>query len=263
MSSLNQDQINAFWVSFTVDKEGNTYRKLPDGSTVAYKDFKYLKKDGQNYLLQNSTGKLYDNELNYYYYQGKKYDFNGNLIDEVDKDKAIDTDNQSDTFKPNEPPEDKLEVYDSEDNFTGYKDKNPKVSEPEELLSEPEPIPEPKSEETPKKEPETKKTEEKVAEKVTKSTEKESKMVTKSLGGTGHKAIGLGIALAIGFTTGAVISKEKKKHRHKKRKKQEKKQQLQQSQENSQYIDNQYAMQMAQDISSYRYGKHMTGFVNQ
>ena len=29
-------------------------------------------------------------------------------------------------------------------------------------------------------------------------------------------------------------------------------------------IDNrvQYAMQMAQDISSYRYGKHMTGFVN-
>ena len=31
---------------------------------------------------------------------------------------------------------------------------------------------------------------------------------------------------------------------------------------NNQYIDNQYAMQMAQDISSYRYGKHMTGFVN-
>ena len=31
---------------------------------------------------------------------------------------------------------------------------------------------------------------------------------------------------------------------------------------NNKYIDNQYAMQMAQDISSYRYGKHMTGFVN-
>ena len=31
---------------------------------------------------------------------------------------------------------------------------------------------------------------------------------------------------------------------------------------NLEEIDNSYAMQMAQDISNYRYDKHMTGFVN-
>lgn len=30
----------------------------------------------------------------------------------------------------------------------------------------------------------------------------------------------------------------------------------------TQMFDNNYAMQMAKDISSYRYGKRMTGFVN-
>ena len=58
-------------------------------------------------------------------------------------------------------------------------------------------------------------------------------------------AIGLG-AYAIG--------------KHNKNKKEEK-QQIQYPQNNN-YIDNSYAQQMASDISSYRYGKQMTGFIN-
>lgn len=58
-------------------------------------------------------------------------------------------------------------------------------------------------------------------------------------------AIGLG-AYAIG------------KHNENKK---EEKQQIQYPQNNN-YIDNSYAQQMASDISSYRYGKQMTGFIN-
>lgn len=43
--------------------------------------------------------------------------------------------------------------------------------------------------------------------------------------------------------------------------KKEEKQQIQYPQNNN-YIDNSYAQQMASDISSYRYGKQMTGFIN-
>lgn len=59
-------------------------------------------------------------------------------------------------------------------------------------------------------------------------------------------AIGLG-AYAIG--------------KHNKNKKEEKQQQIQYPQ-NNYYIGNSYAQQMASDISSYRYGKQMTGFIN-
>ena len=48
--------------------------------------------------------------------------------------------------------------------------------------------------------------------------------------------------------------------KHNKKKKEEK-QQIQYPQNNN-YIDNSYAQQMASDISSYRYGKQMTGFIN-
>ena len=84
-----------------------------------------------------------------------------------------------------------------------------------------------------------------------------SKMTTKSLGGTGKGAIGLVIAGITGLAIGKALSSNDKD------KKQDKQVAKQQNiSYNNQYIDNQYAMQMAQDISSYRYGKHMTGFVN-
>lgn len=84
-----------------------------------------------------------------------------------------------------------------------------------------------------------------------------SKMTTKSLGGNGKGAIGLIVAGITGLAIGKALSSDDKG------KKQDKQIAKQQNiSYNNQYIDNQYAMQMAQDISSYRYGKHMTGFVN-
>ena len=84
-----------------------------------------------------------------------------------------------------------------------------------------------------------------------------SKMTTKSLGGVGKGAIGLIVAGITGLVIGKALSSDEKD------KKQDKQVAKQQNiSYNNQYIDNQYAMQMAQDISSYRYGKHMTGFVN-
>lgn len=79
----------------------------------------------------------------------------------------------------------------------------------------------------------------------------------KSLSGGGKLAIGLAVA---GLVVGGIIasSDEDKKKKAKK----EKNQQINNNQSLQQPIDNTYAMQMAQDISSYRYGKHMTGFVN-
>ena len=89
------------------------------------------------------------------------------------------------------------------------------------------------------------------AKKVTKALPK------KSLNGGGKWAIGLAVA---GLVVGGIIasSDEDKKKKAKK----EKNQQINNNQSLQQPIDNTYAMQMAQDISSYRYGKHMTGFVN-
>ena len=44
--------------------------------------------------------------------------------------------------------------------------------------------------------------------------------------------------------------------------KKKEKQEVEQIPINNQRLDDSYAMQLANDISSYRYGKHMTGFVN-
>ena len=91
-----------------------------------------------------------------------------------------------------------------------------------------------------------------------KPTKNTSKMTTKSLGGAGKGAIGLIIAGVTGLAIGKALSSNDDKD-----KKQDKQVAKQQNiSYNNQYMDNQYTMQMAQDISSYRYGKHMTGFVN-
>ena len=92
---------------------------------------------------------------------------------------------------------------------------------------------------------------------IVKPTKNTSKMTTKSLGRAGKGAIGLIVAGITGLAIGKALSSDEKD------KKQDKQVAKQQNiSYNNQYIDNQYAMQMAQDISSYRYGKHMTGFVN-
>ena len=93
---------------------------------------------------------------------------------------------------------------------------------------------------------------------IVKPVKNTSKMTTKSLGGVGKGAIGLIVAGITGLAIGKALSSNNDKD-----KKQDKQIAKQQNiSYNNQYIDNQYAMQMAQDISSYRYGKHMTGFVN-
>ena len=92
---------------------------------------------------------------------------------------------------------------------------------------------------------------------IVKPAKNASKMTTKSLGGAGKGAIGLIIAGIAGLAIGKALDDDNKD------KEQDKQVAKQQNiSYNNQYIDNQYAMQMAQDISSYRYGKHMTGFVN-
>ena len=94
---------------------------------------------------------------------------------------------------------------------------------------------------------------------IVKPAKNTSKMTTKSLGKAGKGAIGLIDAGITGLAIGKALSSDND-NKDKKQDKQVAKQQN--ISYNNQYIDNQYAMQMAQDISSYRYGKHMTGFVN-
>ena len=94
---------------------------------------------------------------------------------------------------------------------------------------------------------------------IVKPVKNTSKMTTKSLGGVGKGAIGLIVAGVTGLAIGKALSSDNDN----KDKKQDKRVVKQQNiSYNNQYMDNQYTMQMAQDISSYRYGKHMTGFVN-
>ena len=100
----------------------------------------------------------------------------------------------------------------------------------------------------------TKNTTEKAAKKTTKALSK------KTLGGNGKLAIGLSIA---GLIVGGAILADNSPKKEKKNKKQQNNNQIQyNNQMQSQQIDNSYSMQMAKDISSYRYGKRMTGFVN-
>ena len=116
--------------------------------------------------------------------------------------------------------------------------------------------PKPEVKNTPK--PEVKNTP-KPSKNIVKPVKNTSKMTTKSLGGVGKGAIGLIVAGITGLVVGKALSSDND-NKDKKQDKQVAKQQN--ISYNNQYIDNQYAMQMAQDISSYRYGKHMTGFVN-
>lgn len=80
----------------------------------------------------------------------------------------------------------------------------------------------------------------------------------KTLGGGGKLAIGLSIAGAV--IGGIAIASSSSSNKSKSKKKE--KQKVEQIPINNQRLDDSYAMQMAKDISSYRYGKHMTGFVN-
>lgn len=82
---------------------------------------------------------------------------------------------------------------------------------------------------------------------ITKNTS--PKISKKSLSGGGKLAIGLTIAAA----TGAVVANKIADSKAKKTKN---------TQSDEEEYDNSYAQQMAADISSYKYGKHMTGFVN-
>lgn len=90
------------------------------------------------------------------------------------------------------------------------------------------------------------------SKKVSKSTAKS--LPKKSLGGGGKAAIAIA-GLIIG---GMILSSD---NEPKKKSEKSKGHSLPRS-TNAEEFDNSYAMQMAQDISSYRYGKHMTGFVN-
>ena len=90
------------------------------------------------------------------------------------------------------------------------------------------------------------------SKKVSKNTAKA--LPKKSLGGGGKAAIAIA-GLIIG---GMVLSSDDEP---KKKSEKSKAHSLPKS-TNTEEFDNSYAMQMAQDISSYRYGKHMTGFVN-
>lgn len=82
-------------------------------------------------------------------------------------------------------------------------------------------------------------------------TFKSKSLQTKSLGGRGKLAIGVAIAGAVG--AGAAIKKNNKP---------KDKERQTSTQRESYGINNDYAMQVAQDVSTYRYGKHMTGFIN-
>lgn len=80
----------------------------------------------------------------------------------------------------------------------------------------------------------------------------------KSLGGNGKLAIGIAAASLVMSGIAASKSSSKKKSKNES----QFSTQLHAMTNSQQHIDNSYAAQMAQDISSYRYGKHMTGFVN-
>ena len=99
----------------------------------------------------------------------------------------------------------------------------------------------------------------KLKQKITQQTSKS--LPKKSLDGNGKMAIGLSI---VGLITGIAIASDSNNEKSNiKNKKQEHSLPNTTSMyKNSNKIDNSYATQMAQDISSYKYGKHMTGFVN-
>lgn len=81
-------------------------------------------------------------------------------------------------------------------------------------------------------------------------------MQIKSLNGGGIGSLVGGVVVGVaGLAVAKMVTDEYKEKKKTNRQRQNKDVQ-------SQQIDNSYAMQMAQDISSYRYGKHMTGFVN-
>lgn len=248
MSKFSQQELNMFWTSFGVNKNGDVFRQHRNGITF-YKDYKYLRQNGKNYLLNSSTGELFDNELNYYY-QGQKYDFDGNVIAQVKNNKVVYTQDGTNQQYTSKTPENKIEVFDSDGNFAGYRDKNPKPKKKYNVKKGPK-LKE-KAVETVEK---TTENTQKTAKKAVKSEAKTSKMATKSLNGSGNRAIKIVAAFATGIAVGKAISDNK---HHRKKDDENSKTNL----NNNQYLDNQYAMQMAKDISSYKYGKHMTGFVN-
>lgn len=88
-----------------------------------------------------------------------------------------------------------------------------------------------------------------------KSTSVAKKLTPKKISGGGALAIGLTIA---GAVVGISALRENKPNDEKRKNNTFNAT----TSYNYNYIDNSQAMQMAQDVSSYRYGKHMTGFVN-
>ena len=234
---------------------------------------KYAKQQG--YLTPEEAGKIYTKyDKNYYESQGIAYnkfskeqrkEFEKAKEEEIIKkqskidkytDKLKNT-NDADTIKQLQ------EVIENEKNkINGIKNDNASIrnlaKEKEIIKNRPTKIVEQSTKETSQASQEViKKSTKKISKDLKKNTTKSSKMINKSLNGNGKGAIGLIIAGVAGLAIGKALSSNDKD------KKQDKQVEKQQNiSYNNQYIDNQYAMQMAQDISSYRYGKHMTGFVN-
>jgi hypothetical protein len=250
-----QQKANSIWANMSVDEYGSVYMNAQN-QKIKYENLKYIQKDGKNFIYDSSTQRLYDQMFNYYH-EGNYYNPFGQLVQEVDNPDIIEgsyreiIDEPIETSVKNNPKRKKYKAK-----------KGPKLKQ--DAVNE-KPIPKRKkykAKKGPKLKPKggnkneffalVEQSAQELAKKEIKAT---NKLSTKSLNGGGKLAIGAAIAgLIIGGLIATDEDEDKKQNRKSKYK-------LSRT-TNSEEIDNSYAMQMAQDISSYRYGKHMTGFVN-
>lgn len=297
----NKEILDDFWKSIGFE-QGTNRIVINYGQSQTYmNDFFLLNQNGKYYIHDKKNNKMYDQELNYYQ-DGRYYNRKGEIIQDIPNDNIIDVNpdevykvkpnNTIEHFDSNGNPY-KLtaqEAFDkygpNDDRFYTSQGLDPveQRKKIDELNSKRKPVKtdkeilddisvKPEEYEKLEKEYESiandleKLKNENIAEEVTEeiieNTNKElpKKKLTKpsaeALENINFKKVGkIGlVAAAIGIGAYAIGNHNKNKEN------QQTQRQVQYPQNNS-YIDNSYAQQMASDISSYKYGKHMTGFVN-
>lgn len=240
-----QEQVKYIWEHMSTDNTGSVFMHK-DNQTIKYENLRYINKNGQSYIHDSSTGRLYDQMFNYYQ-DGRYYNPWGQLVQDVEDPNIIDGTFRDITDEP---------VKETADNIVDSPQKPRKYK----------PVRGPKL-----KEKAVQETAETTALAVVDNTPQlPTKMVTKEIGDAGQEAIekvansipsgggGKYVALALGaLAIGYAAGSDKKK------KEPVKTQRSFNAQTRMSYdapITDPQAMQMAQAMSQYRYGSRLPGF---
>lgn len=268
----SNDELRAFWNSISVDENGVPVFKI-NGEYVKNPNLKLIQKNGEAYIYNPETGKTYDKNLNYYQ-NGAYYDSEGKLIKELDSGDYIDVESKDVEEKPQQQSSNKTiesnKPIKTEETKPPTKEKETKKKEAKETSNNSTSTEKPNtSNSEPTKEPsiDVNNTRDVRTTKPIYTTNAEPKINTKVIGKEAKEALEKGVEKHLKgagiIATAALVGGLFIHHEHEKRKENRniEPDYLTGSNRRKIFWNQSNTARLAKDVSSYRYGSRMSGYV--